>query len=54
MRAGNPSILSHAFIVSPGKLMTKKCRVMAALIVLLARFSTAAAARTKAEATKPV
>jgi hypothetical protein len=33
--------------------MTKKYRLMAALIVLLARFATASAARTKPEATRP-
>ena len=33
--------------------MSKKSRVIAALIVLLARFTTAAAARTKAGLTKP-
>jgi hypothetical protein len=34
--------------------MTTKSRLIAALIVLLARIATAAAARTKAEATKPI
>lgn len=34
--------------------MTKKSRLIAALIVLLARLATAAAARTKAELTKPI
>jgi hypothetical protein len=34
--------------------MNAKSRLIAALIVLLARFATAAAARTKAEATKPI
>ncbi|MEA2979804.1 MAG: hypothetical protein QOF91_1711 [Alphaproteobacteria bacterium] len=34
--------------------MPTKSRFMAALIVLLARFAGAAAARIKAEATKPV
>ena len=34
--------------------MPTKSRFMAALIVLLARFVTAAAARTKAEPAKPI
>ena len=34
--------------------MTLKSRLIAALIVLLARLTAAAAARTKAEATKPI
>jgi hypothetical protein len=34
--------------------MTAKSRLIAALIVLLAQCATAAAARTKAEATKPI
>jgi hypothetical protein len=34
--------------------MTRKSPLMAALIVLLARFAAAAATRTKAEATKPI
>jgi hypothetical protein len=34
--------------------MTTKSRFVAALIVLLARLATAAAARTKAETIKPV
>lgn len=34
--------------------MTTQSRFMAALIVLLARCATAATARTKAEATKPI
>ena len=56
MLAGSRSILSsllHRFAAEES-FMTKKSRVIAALIVLLARFSAAAAARTKAEAPKPV
>jgi hypothetical protein len=34
--------------------MTTQSRFIAALIVLLARFATAAAARTKAATTKPI
>jgi hypothetical protein len=34
--------------------MATKSRFIAALIVLLARFASAAAARTKPDATKPV
>lgn len=34
--------------------MSTKSRVIAALIVLLARFATAAAARVKAESTKSI
>jgi hypothetical protein len=34
--------------------MAPRSRVIAALIVLLARLAAAAAARTKAEATKPI
>ena len=34
--------------------MSTKSRLIAALIVLPARFATAAAARTKAEAIKPI
>jgi len=34
--------------------MSTKSRLIAALIVLLARFAAAAAARTRAEAIKPI
>jgi hypothetical protein len=55
-RDATPPPPSHTFIVSPAEesFMTTKSRLIAALIVLLARFATAAAARTKAEATKPI
>ena len=55
-RDATPSTLFHTLIVSPAEesFMTTKSRLIAALIVLLARFATAAAARTKAEATKPI
>jgi hypothetical protein len=53
MLAATLFILSSSLIVSPalGTLMTKKSRLMAALIVLLARFATAATARSRKDNT---
>ena len=48
-----PVLAALSFSPGCGRPMSKKSRVIAALIVLLARFATAAAARTKAGLTKP-